>query len=147
MSHAWDARFADFAARIIPGCERGFGNCVALGFIDDASETVDAAIVYHNWQPEAGVIEISAGSTRRDWLTRDRLLRIFGYPFDELNCRLVVARIGEHNRRTRRIWRSLGAVEYLIPALRSPQEAEVISIITRDAWMGGKFMRGQNGKT
>ena len=146
MSHAWDAGFADFAARIIPGCGRGFGACRALGFIDDESQTVDAAIVYHNWQPEAGVIEISAGSTRRDWLTRARLLRIFGYPFDELNCRIVVARIGEHNARTRRIWRSLGAVEYLIPALRSPQEAEVISVLTREAWAGSKFKRGKNGK-
>lgn len=141
MSFVWDIRIADVAARIIPNCERGFGNCQALGFLD-GSGAVDAAIVYHNWEPKNRVIEISAGALSRKWLNRARLSQIFAYPFDQLECRMVVARIGEHNARARRIWRSLGADEYIIPALRSPQEAEVIYTLSKEAWQSSKFMRG-----
>jgi hypothetical protein len=54
---------------------------------------------------------------------------------------MVVARIGEHNRRARRIWRSLGADEYLIPALRSPTESEVIFTLTAEQWRASKLAR------
>jgi hypothetical protein len=54
---------------------------------------------------------------------------------------MAVARIGEHNRRARRIWRSLGADEFVIPALRSPTEAEVIYTLTSEQWHNGKFSR------
>ena len=134
----------DFVARNIPGCERGFGLCQAIGF---GNGSIDAGVVYHNWSPETGVIELSAASTKRDWLTRARLLEIFAYPFDHIGCRIAVARIGEHNARARRIWRSLGADEFVIPLLRSPQEAEVIYTLTRERWKSGRFMRGTNGQT
>lgn len=130
---------AAFVAGLIPGCERGFGACQAIGF-DDGGELV-AGIVYHNWSPESGVIEISAASSQRKWLTRDRLKTIFGYPFDQLQCRIVVARIGEHNKRARRIWRSLGSDEYVIPQLRSPTEAEVIYTLTAETWRDSKLSR------
>ncbi len=128
-----------FVAALIPGCERGFGEAQGIGFLDGAGRLV-AGVVYHNWNPESGVIEISAASTCRDWLTRDRLKEIFAYPF-AIGCRMAVARIGEHNRRARRIWRSLGADEFIIPALRSPTEAEVVYTLTSEQWHNGKFSR------
>ena len=134
---------ADFVARNIPGCERGFGNCTAIGF---GKDRLIAGVVYHNWNPESGVIELSAASIKRDWLTRSGLSLMFAYPFDQIGCRIAVARIGEHNAQARRIWRSLGADEYVIPALRSPLEAEVIYTLSREAWKSGKFARGTHGK-
>ena len=69
-----------------------------------------------------------------------KLAIIFDYPFGF--CRMVVARIAETNTRARRIWRSLGADEYVIPRLRSAHEAEVIYTLTREQWEAGKF-KGQ----
>ena len=136
---AYGDRVKEFVADNL-GFSRGFGPSQAIGFEDDGE--IVAGIIYHNWEPEAGVIEMSAASIRRDWLTRARLSVIFGYPFGQLNCRLVVARIGEHNARARRIWRSLGAREYAIPELRSPQEAEIIYTLTADQWASSK-LRGR----
>jgi RimJ/RimL family protein N-acetyltransferase len=119
------------------GFDRGFGPSSAIGFVDDGE--IVAGVIYHNWHPEGGVIEISAASSQRKWLNRSRLSVIFGYPFDQIKCRMVVARIGEHNARARRIWRSLGAREYAIPELRSPQEAEIVYTLTADQWRNGKF--------
>jgi RimJ/RimL family protein N-acetyltransferase len=131
---------AAFVSRLIPGCDRGFGPCQAIGFTGDHGELV-AGVVYHNWSPEHGTIELSAASTRRNWTTRDRIKTVFGYPFDVVGCRIAIARISEHNTRARRIWRSLGASEYTIPKLRTPQEAEVIYTLDADDWRKSKFAR------
>lgn len=136
----WDAGLADVAARLIPGCERGFAPCQALGFLD-ADGRVEAVMVFHNWHPEAGVIEISAASTHRRWLTRERLKAIFAYPFDRVGCRMAVARIAEGNHRARRIWRSLGAAEFVIPDLRGPGEAECLYTLSADAWRANPLSR------
>ena len=79
-----------------------------LGFATEADGLV-AGIVYHNFDPDGGVIELTAYSTRRDWLNRNNLRAVFSYPFEQLGVRLCVARISENNTRTLRIWRSFGA--------------------------------------
>lgn len=140
----WGDCVAEFVARNIPGCERGFGPCQAMGFLDGGR--IVAGIVYHNWSPETQVIEMSASALRANWLNKSRLSAIFAYPFDEIKCRMVVARISEHNRTARRIWRSIGSDEYIIPQLRSPTEAEVIYTLRRDQWLNSKFMREEHGQ-
>ena len=138
--YGYSEAVSGFVAGLL-GYSTGFGACQAVGFLDGKGR-LEAGIVYHNWQPEQGVIEISAASIHRKWLTRDRIKEIFGYPFDGIGCRMVVARIGEHNARARRIWRSLGAKEYAIPELRSPTEAEMIYTLTAEQWRDSKFKPG-----
>jgi len=137
-----DARVSAFVADQL-GYSRAWDNCRALGFTDAKGQLI-AGVVYHDWCPETGVIEISAASLHRKWLNRYRLFAIFEYPFQF--CRIVVARIAEGNTRARRIWRSLGADEYVIPRLRSPSEAEVIYTLSAETWRGSKYGKRENGK-
>lgn len=109
-----------------------------LGFAND-TEGLVAGIVYHNWEPDGGAIELTAFSHRRDWLNRDRLRAVFSYPFDQLGARICVARISEKNTRTLRIWRALGADLTPVPHLRADGEAEVIAVLRRDTWKDTKF--------
>ena len=139
----WGQHVADFVAKEIPGCGRGFGECKAMGFVVNGK--LVAGVVYHNWNPESGVIELSAASLTREWLNKDRLAAIFDYPFSF--CRMVLTRQSEHNRRALRIWRSLGGKEYRIPDLRGPGEAEVIFTLSADDWRAGKFKGIADGKT
>lgn len=136
-------RVSQFVAENIEGCARGFGDCQAIGF--EKNGRLIAGVVYHNWVPENGVIEISAASTCRNWLTRANMNVIFGYPF-RIGCRMIVARIAESNKTARRIWRSLGSDEYVIPSLRSPLEAEIIYTLTAEQWRAS-FGDKINGKT
>lgn len=129
---------ARFVATIIEA-ERGFGPCEALGFLDRKGR-LEAGVVYHNFSPENGIIELSAGSVRRNWGTRDALRLIFAYPFDQLGCQAVVARTGEHNQTPLRIWRALGAAEYRIPRLRGRDEAEIVTVLTVEQWKGSKWV-------
>ena len=122
----------------IPGADRGFGPCSAIGFVDDRGQ-LEAGFIYHNWNPESGVIEISAASSNRGWATKEKLRAVFEYPFSF--CRLVVWRTGEGNMRVRRLLRSLGARETVVPELRSPTEAEIIFTLNADQWQSSKFAR------
>ena len=133
-------RVEDFVASLIPNFERGFGPCETYG-ITDASGNLVAGIVYHNYYPENGIIEISAAATSPKWLTRRHMQDILEYPFDQLGCRMVVARTGGNNKRALRIWRSIGASEFEIPQLRSPSESEVIHTLTPEQWANSKMNR------
>lgn len=126
------------------GRERFPAESVALGFAREGEGLV-AGFIYHNWNPAAGTIEVSGYSTCRDWCGKAGLQAIFSYPFETVGVRMVVARHSEHNARVIRIWRSLGAQQYRIPALRGPDEAEIICTYSREAWLAYQKKGKANG--
>lgn len=125
------------------GFPRGFGPAVGMGWGD---LLIEAGVVFHNWQPEQGVVEISAYSLHRRWLNKDRLRSIFSHAFDAFGCRMVVVRMSERNTRSRRIWKALGGQEHVIPRLLSDDEAECIVTLHRADWMASKYMRDADGQ-
>lgn len=136
---------AAFVASLIPECSRGFGNCTAIGVLD--GEKLVAGLVYHNWNPDSGVIEMSCAAVTSRWLTRPVLRAIYDYPFNQVGCQLAVARVAEDATHLRRMWKAIGADEYIIPRLRGRTASEAILTLTAEAWANSKFMRGQNGQT
>lgn len=120
--------------------KREFGAATAIGFAN-AKRGLVAGIVYHNFEPAARTIEMSAYSNSRRWLSRHNLRLIFDYPFNQLNVRLVVARTSGNNLRVRKMWRHFGACEFLIPKIRGPNESEAVTTLTKQQWQQSKFMR------
>lgn len=118
----------------------GFGQCAALGVVRDGR--LIAGVVYHNWRPSAGVIEMSAAAEDRRWLQRPVLRAMFAYPFDEVGCQLVVARHRESATHLRRMWTAAGADEVVIPRLRGRDEGEAVATLTAETWKQGKFANG-----
>ena len=130
---------AAWVADRIPGCDRGFGENKTIHVID--GDQIIAGLVFHNWQPEAKVIEISSVAVDPRWMQRGVMRQLMRYPFDELKCQMVVARISVKNIRARRLWKALGSKEYIIPRLRGRNEGEAILTLTNEAWGKSKFMR------
>lgn len=145
MTPVWgaDEPVAAWVAAHIPGCERGFGKCRALGVFDAQGQIV-AGVVFHDWSPERGLIELSCAATDRRWLTRDVMRATWDYAFSV--ARLAVSRTSERNRPVRRIWRACGASEYVIPDLWADGEAGVIITLARHQWEASRFHGGENGK-
>lgn len=119
------------------GLPRVWEHCKVLAVFD--GDTLIAVVVYHDWCPETGVIELSAAATSKRWLTRKVLHEIFAYPFERLEYQMVVARVSpdnqtENGRGTTRIFRSFGFDEYRIPRLRGRDEDEIIFTLTDDKW-------------
>lgn len=140
MTPFWDERVAAWVARRIPGCERGFGPSVSLGVLSKEKKLA-GGLVFHNWHPECGVIEMSAASVDPRAWTRTVMKAAFGYAFEQIGCQMVVVRCDAENRRVRKFWRGLGADEYEIPRLRGRDKSEVIMTLTDDAWRASKFRK------
>jgi RimJ/RimL family protein N-acetyltransferase len=138
----WDDRIALWVARQIPGCERGFGPCKAMGVLNRKGDLV-AGAVFHNWHPESGVIEMSVViRDPRAWC-RTVMKEAFDYAFKVAGCQMIVARTDPENERALRCWRALGADEYEIPRLRGRNKSEIVSTLTDDAWAASRMNKGQ----
>lgn len=121
------------------GFDRGFGPCTSAVVTSD--NDVAAVLIFHNWHPEAGVIEVSAVADNPQWAQRGVLKRAFGYLYDKLGCQMVVSRTDAANERVRRLWRAFGASEHIIPRLRGKDADEAILTLTDDAWRASRFAR------
>jgi RimJ/RimL family protein N-acetyltransferase len=134
---------AAWVAANIPGCERGFDKPVAIGVVEN--ERLIGGTVFHNYNPEAGVIEMSSAGTSPRWLSRPMFKAIFGYVFDQIGCQLVVMRVSERNSRMIKIAEKFGFAGQLIPRLRGRDEAEWIFTLTDEQWRQHPLARSFNG--
>lgn len=128
-----------FVGALIPGGERGFDGSSAIGYILDGE--LIGGTVFHNYDPEAGVVELTTAATNPRWLTRATMHAIFAIPFDQWGCQLVVLRVAEDNDRMVRIARRYGFDGVLIPRLAGRDQGAWIFTLTDDAWRQTKFER------
>src|SRR5215831_21105131 len=91
---------ADFIAKLIPHARAGFApGHTTIGMIDEQGRLV-AGLVYHNYDPESGTIEISGGALPGvHWLTARTIARFYGYPFLQLGCQMIYQRTPAENER------------------------------------------------
>ncbi len=128
------------ADRIWPGKGRSFGPCRAIAVVE--GDNLAAGIVYHNYDEDAGVVELSAAAWIDGWLTRYVLRSMYAYAFESVGCQAVVQRVPDADTAMHRMLTAYGHQRYRIPRLRGPNEAENIFVLTREAWSGSKFNRG-----
>ncbi len=124
------------------GLTRGFTDFSSMAVFDD--EKPIAVVVFHDWQPERGVIEFSAASTSKRWLNRRSLWEMFSYSFLQLGAQLVVMRVSIRNvmwngRGIHRVLRAYGFKAYQVPRLRGRDEDEVIYTLSDDDWKANGF--------
>lgn len=124
-----------WVASRINGCERGFGPCSALS----VGSPIIGAVVFHNYSPETGVMEMSAAAESPRWLSRPVLRAMHSYMFNDAGCQMAVMRVSEHNTRMLRIAKAFGYEAHRIPRLRGRNEAEMLLTLTDDQWKVSKF--------
>jgi hypothetical protein len=134
-----EALSALVADRIWPTKGRNFGECKAIAVLNGNS--LAAGLIYHNYDPDAHVIEISGASWINGWLTRPVLKAMYGYPFIDCACQAVVQRVSDDDTAQHRMLKAYGAERYRIPRLRGDNAAENIFITTRETWAANKFAR------
>ena len=102
-------------------------------------DTIIAAALFNNYQPEAGTVEITAASDSPLWLSRPMLWEMFSYAFGQLKCQSVILRADPENKRLERVATAYGFTRHELPHLRGKDKAEAIYILTDDAWRGNGF--------
>lgn len=100
-----------------------------------------AGTIYHNWQEEEGVIELTSFSLSKKWLTKPVVRAMMGMPFAYLGCQLIVLRVSERNKQMCAIARKFGFTEVHIPRLRGRDHGEFIFSLTDDQWASSKYNR------
>ena len=137
--YGYDEIVADFVAQLIPHCHRGFGpNIKAVGVVSEGN--LIAGLVYHNWEPEAGVIEISAAALPgQNWLTRETIKRMYQYPFLQLGCQMVVQRVPADDQRQLYMLSRYNYSFIPFPRLFGRDRDGVICRLTYEDWTANKF--------
>jgi len=138
-----DQLVADFVAQLIPSC-RGRGlpkDARAWGVIDENGRLV-AGMAYHNFDPDAGTIEMSGAALPGvQWLTRETIRRMYVYPFLQLGCQMVLMRVDAEDTR---LLRQLAALNYsfiTIPRLLGRGKDSVLCLLTEEDWRASKFQK------
>lgn len=132
---------ADWASRIIwPTRKVDLKPCTCMAVAQ--GEKLLAVMAWNNWDPSADTLELSGGAVSRRWLTKTVLNAMFAYPFNEVGCQMVVARVSERNTPLLRQLKSIGFDQVTIPHLRGRDEAEVICTMTHEQWQNSKFYQG-----
>lgn len=134
----------EFVCDIVFGDPHALDRYAALGFFEDGK--LVAGVLFHNWYPQNGVMEMTAGSKSRKWLTRRTLYELMELVFDGFGNQLVVMRVSERNETMIRIARAYGFSETFIPRLRGRDEGEFIFTLTDDAWRSGRFFKASIGR-
>jgi len=133
-----------FVGAHIQGGHRGFDQASAIGFVENG--TLIGGTVFHNYDPEAGVVELTTASTSARWLTPKTLHAIFAIPFDQWGCQMVILRVADDNTRMRSIAQRFGFNEYVIPRLGGRDKAVAIYTLTDDQWRATAFERAGKGR-
>jgi RimJ/RimL family protein N-acetyltransferase len=137
-----DELVAGYVASLVPHCRRGFGaNIKTIGVVDDTIGQLVAGLVYHNYDPEAAIIEISGAAIDPRWLTRAVLRRMFDFPFTECACQMVIMRVRRDNERLLRMLMAYGFDLIPVPRLFGSDSHGVLCTLTDDQWSSNKFNR------
>ena len=88
---------------------RDFGPSVAIGVISEDDKTL-AGIVFHDYHPEFGTIQVSLAATSPRWATKRLICSILFYPFIQLGCNIVWSAIAHDNARAIRFNKGIGFV-------------------------------------
>jgi hypothetical protein len=131
---------AQFAARMIPHMHgRGFGRCQTIGVVNDAG-TLIAGIVFHNYHPEAGVIEMTVGAVPGSrWMTRATLQIIQQFVFGHCGCQTLMLVVPADDEALLRQPANLGFMLVRVPRLLGRDRDAVLCLLSDEAWQATKF--------
>jgi RimJ/RimL family protein N-acetyltransferase len=110
---------------------------VAIGVVDGAQ--LVAGVLFHNYIPEFGSIEVSIAADTPRWLSRNRVSLILGYPFRQLGCGRVSAAIMASNSRSIRLCMGLGFKREGLVRRGFGRDDAVILGLLREEWERGRY--------
>jgi hypothetical protein len=143
---------ANFVAQMIPHVRAlgGFGRCSAIGITETIGgrDELVAGLVYHQFDPLAGLMEISGAALPGvQWATRRTLLVMHSYPFGLCKCQMVIMRVARDNERLLHQLLRLGYELTEFPRMFGREKDGAICRLTDDKWRAHKItkrlLRGQ----
>lgn len=116
-----------------------FGPCGSLG-IKRGDKTL-GVVVFHNWIPEHGIMEITAAADNAAWLCKRSIREIMTICFVQHKCQQIVSRMAVNNERAIKIYDFLGFDTIILPNMRGKGKHEQLRLLTAEQWAKHKFNR------
>ena len=120
-----------------------WGPCEAIGVADEEDNLI-GGVVFSNYQPHFGNIEVSFASIRRDWLTPRLITGILSYPFSQLGVRRITCLSPKRNRSARQFLKKFGFVEEGNIRGGFGTDDMIISGLLASEWAGHRFNVGKS---
>jgi len=114
-----------------------FGPCGSLGI--RRGDTILGVVVFHNWMPEHGIIELSAAADSAAWLCKRSIREIMTICFVQHACQQIVSRMAVDNDRAIKIYDFLGFDTIILPNMRGRGKHEQLRLLTDEQWAKHKF--------
>ena len=127
----------DFVSQRLYGKSGAFPQYTALGVAE--GNTIVGALVYYDYDKDAGVIQISGASDTPRWLTKAVLFEMFSFPFDQLQCQTVAMRVDPDDTRLGRMLPAYGFTKHILPRLRGRNKDEALYLLHDDVWRTNGF--------
>jgi RimJ/RimL family protein N-acetyltransferase len=97
-------------------------------------------LVYKNWQPELGTIEISgAALPDTNWFSRRTIQIMHDYPFYQAGCQMVIMTTMADNAIVLRILSAIGYAFHPIARLGGRDKDGVVCTLTVEQWEVSKY--------
>ena len=122
---------ADFVAAALDNL--GWDPMKTAGLGNWSGDTLTGAVVFHDWNPEAGVMCMS-GAGGKGWYSLGLIYKAHKYIFDDAGCQLAVMQVSEHNDLMRRTAEHFGYEGVRIPRLRGRNEDEIVYTLPEEVW-------------
>jgi len=137
-----DEVVGEFVAAMIPHVgPRGFGAAAkTIGVVDEDGGLI-AGLVYHNYDPDAGIIEISGAAIDKRWLSRGTIARMYQYPFVVCGCQMVYQRTPADNEYLLGMLASYDYCFVKVPRMFGRERDGIICTLTVEDWQNNRFNR------
>ena len=103
-----------------------------IGVFDE--DELVAVLLFENYRPEDGTVEVGGAATTRRWMTRAVANALAKFIFGDLDCQMAIFRTSERNKSLSMLMKRAGFELIVIPRLRGRDEAEHWFFMTSEAW-------------
>lgn len=120
-----------------------WGPCEAIGVVDKDDNLI-GGVVFNNYQPQYGNIEVSFAAIRANWLTSHLVTGILRYAFDQLGCIRITSATPKRNRRARQFLQKFGFKHEGTIRRAYGNDDAIISGLLASEWAVHRFNRDRS---
>lgn len=112
----------------------------ATGIIDNDGNLV-AGVVYRDYHPEYGKITMHCYSTQKNWLTKNIIMFLLGYPFLSCNCRIILLPVSSKNTSLCEQLYRFGFKANFVKDAYADGEDEIVFTLKKHDWQTHKLSK------
>ena len=103
-----DLEVAEWVASNIPHVREFEPWSTAIGVLDRKGINLIAGMVYHDYQPEAGTIQLSMAAITPMWARKNVIHQLLAYPFEDVGVYKVWTATPAHNSAALKVNKKVG---------------------------------------